>query len=377
MTALDLFWTVRDLVDPRLRATHRAALFALVAFREQDGTIAPSAKQLVATTGFSRSTVLRAVEELEAWGLIRSTFRGWHRSSVYELTLPERSATGTSDAQTSTGETSSGETSPRKTSRPDTTLVRELDHPGPAVTPPWSGSGTLCGSSLRISAEDLAEEGGAVAPALPTLKLEVEEPKAKRAKDTRPKTERATRLPDDWRPTTEQLVTMARKKRVDARECLERFKNHFLSTPSNKGGLKLRWDLTFATWVDRDIADGKLAILENYEIERLCTPRPKVPPLTLEQRQDMGLEPEPEPGFPQKWTEEDKAKAMASLASFGKPAPGSLAAKLAELDKVGAPVSWTPKKGKLEERGRNDDVFAKIMADAGIDEQQEAANGTR
>ena len=40
-TSLDLLFAVRDLTDPRLGGRHALVLYALLTFRQKDGTFAP------------------------------------------------------------------------------------------------------------------------------------------------------------------------------------------------------------------------------------------------------------------------------------------------------------------------------------------------
>lgn len=85
---LRLLWAVRDLKDPRLTVQHKAVLVALVMHREVDGTMAPAAKQLVEAMGQGRTTMFRALAELERWSYVTRTNRSRYLSAVFEIRLP-------------------------------------------------------------------------------------------------------------------------------------------------------------------------------------------------------------------------------------------------------------------------------------------------
>jgi len=87
-TSLDLSFAVRDLTDPRLGGRHALVLYALLTFRQKDGTFAPSADQLARATKTDRATIFRALRDLDEWGFVKRTNRGRYASALFELTLP-------------------------------------------------------------------------------------------------------------------------------------------------------------------------------------------------------------------------------------------------------------------------------------------------
>jgi len=69
----------------------------------------------------------------------------------------------------------------------------------------------------------------------------------------------ATRIAEDWQPSPEQVDALRRKLGADPTWAVERFRNHFLAmATANKNAKKLRWDLAFANWAERDASAGKL-----------------------------------------------------------------------------------------------------------------------
>lgn len=109
-TTLGLLWALRDLRDARLRAAHRAVLYALVAYRGGDGVITPSTAQIAAAAALGDKQVRRVLHELRDAGHVRIHERSLveragkrvlvegahspgdrllrHLSSRYELVLP-------------------------------------------------------------------------------------------------------------------------------------------------------------------------------------------------------------------------------------------------------------------------------------------------
>lgn len=245
-TSLDIVYAVRDCRDPRVRGPHRSTLVGLVMYRKADGKSDPSAKQLADAVGCGRSTVIRCLSELSVWSYLRATFRGWHRSSVYEVVWPfpvtETYPAETSRPETSRSETPLSETSPRKTPRSDNALVSQRALPGIGAIPTRSPSDTLLGISLGNSTEDLSGEGARA-----------------RAKPAR-KTERGSRLAEDWRPSPEQIEKLSKKHGADPMQCFENFQTFWL-TKAGAGGVKCRWPLVFDRWVAKEAEDGKLESL--------------------------------------------------------------------------------------------------------------------
>lgn len=68
--SLRLMWRVRDLRDERVGTTQKAVLFALVSFREEDGTIRPSVAQLARAVDLSPKQARRVLHALEQLGLV-------------------------------------------------------------------------------------------------------------------------------------------------------------------------------------------------------------------------------------------------------------------------------------------------------------------
>ena len=63
------------------------------------------------------------------------------------------------------------------------------------------------------------------------------------------KQKRATRIPDNWQPTAEDLRIAAEERPdVDALRELVKFRDHFLSAPGQKG-VKANWSATFRNWI--------------------------------------------------------------------------------------------------------------------------------
>ncbi len=71
-----------------------------------------------------------------------------------------------------------------------------------------------------------------------------------------PSAQRGTRLLPDWQPKPETLARFRDRERVDARDCIERFKNHWLAS-TGRNAIKLDWERTFVNWVLEDIARGR------------------------------------------------------------------------------------------------------------------------
>ena len=95
---LSLLWAVRRFEDQRMKAIHKLALFALVAFQSPPskenpvGLIQPSMHQLGrAMGGVTPKTVRRAMKDLERWGILASRAHskaGRHLANSYVLRLP-------------------------------------------------------------------------------------------------------------------------------------------------------------------------------------------------------------------------------------------------------------------------------------------------
>lgn len=74
-TTLELLWAVRDLDDERLSPKLRSVMVFALLFREKSGDVRPSVGQLARATGYDRTTVQRALRELEAIGRLVTTAR--------------------------------------------------------------------------------------------------------------------------------------------------------------------------------------------------------------------------------------------------------------------------------------------------------------
>lgn len=83
---------IRDLSGPDVGAAQKLVLVSILMLAEGDDRCDPFIDQIVEVSSLGRATVFRALRELEARQLVRRTFRGHHRSSVYELTLRRRSS---------------------------------------------------------------------------------------------------------------------------------------------------------------------------------------------------------------------------------------------------------------------------------------------
>jgi hypothetical protein len=98
-----------------------------------------------------------------------------------------------------------------------------------------------------------AREGSAASPAA-SLALTGETPgKAKASKN-------GTRLPEGWRPNDAVLARFSAEG-IDALASLEDFSNYWHSK-AGRDATKVNWDLTFTTWVKRDIERGQAHPLE-------------------------------------------------------------------------------------------------------------------
>lgn len=117
-----------------------------------------------------------------------------------------------------------------------------------------------------------------VTPSLAVPSLAVEEEHSRGEAPEAPQPEAAkkrrapkgTRLPEDWTPTTELVDRLRREHRVDPLQALRRFRNHWLNASRN--AVKPRWDLAFENWVERDAADGKLAIVDAEDAPLIRAP---------------------------------------------------------------------------------------------------------
>ncbi len=87
----------------------------------------------------------------------------------------------------------------------------------------------------------------------------------------KPKSVRGTRLDPSWHPSPESVARLRTKHKVDPLGSLERFQNYWIAK-AGKDAVKLDWERTFATWVDRDAGYGNLpriAVEDELPILRL------------------------------------------------------------------------------------------------------------
>lgn len=177
---LDVLFLARNCIsaDARIRPQHAAAIYALVSFREQDGTIKPSVAQLGRAIGLSAKQTRRVMHEVASLGYVatdgHNSKSGRLEPNRYRLLLPPAGVlppTGVLPPM--------GVATPARGS--------DYSHPREGLLPPVGASE----DSLSDSGEDLSEEndrhgvaadttGGADAPPVQSsLVLKAPEPKAK------------------------------------------------------------------------------------------------------------------------------------------------------------------------------------------------------
>lgn len=83
----------------------------------------------------------------------------------------------------------------------------------------------------------------------PETERETEEERETEREAHVPRSNRGTRLPNDWSPTDEQLA-FARGLGVDGYDQAERFRDYWIAQPGQKG-VKLDWNGTWRNWVRR------------------------------------------------------------------------------------------------------------------------------
>lgn len=83
----------------------------------------------------------------------------------------------------------------------------------------------------------------------PETETEREEERETEREAQLPRSNRGTRLPNDWSPTGEQLA-FARGLGVDGLEQGDRFRDYWIAQPGQKG-VKLDWNGTWRNWVRR------------------------------------------------------------------------------------------------------------------------------
>lgn len=78
----------------------------------------------------------------------------------------------------------------------------------------------------------------------------------KEREEVQPKsTAHGTRLPNDWKPSAEDLDwARAERPSVSLNRETEKFRNYWLATPGQKGR-KVRWDLTWRNWITKAAED--------------------------------------------------------------------------------------------------------------------------
>ncbi len=161
----------------------------------------------------------------------------------------------------------------------------------------------------RREEQSKAEESGAAATAAPSQPpvrgepeipktaepvqtAEAVQPKTREPAKTREgsKTARGCRLPPDWKPTRETIRRFRESEGVDARACVDRFRDYWASA-TGRNATKLDWEATFRNWVRDDIARGRVPPWPDGEAE-VDPPIEYGPPATPEQvREIFGTDP--------------------------------------------------------------------------------------
>ena len=202
-------------------------LVALADLADEAHSCYPGQAKLAAMTGQGERTVRRQLLELEMAGYVTRARRfdkaGHRTSDRYVMPVGQEIPTG------------------QNGQRPNEPVAKKATgQSGHRPNEPLATDDVPTGQNGRVSLRE-PTDNDSLRSSLPP-------------KTVKPKTDsRGTRLPEDWKPSTE-LVSWARREGYSdawARKSTDRFRDHWLSQPGTRGR-KLDWGATWRNWLRTD-----------------------------------------------------------------------------------------------------------------------------